>query len=46
MLDDYGVTKPLCIFGEMFFDPVVCVLSEGKKQKQRTMILTVEIGSV
>jgi hypothetical protein len=34
MLDDYGVAEPLDIFGEVFFDPAVCVLSEGKKQKQ------------
>jgi len=46
MLDDYGVTKPLGVFGEMFFNPAVCVLSEGKKQKQGTMILTAEIGSI
>jgi len=46
MLDDYGITEPLGIFGEVFFDPGVCVLREGKKQKQRTMILTAEIGSV
>jgi len=36
MLDDYGITKALSIFGEVFFDPGVCVLHEGKKQKQRT----------
>jgi hypothetical protein len=46
MLDDYGVAEPLGIFGEVFFDPGVCVLSEGKKQKQRTVILTAEIGSL
>jgi hypothetical protein len=46
MLDDYGITKPLGIFGEVFFDPGVCALSEGKKQKQRTMILTAEIGPI
>jgi len=46
MLDNYGVTKPLGIFGEVFFDPGVCVLRQGKKQKQRTMILTAEIGSI
>ena len=46
MLDDYGVAEPLGIFGEVFFDPGVSVLSEGKKQKQRTMILTAEIGSI
>jgi hypothetical protein len=46
MLDDYGVTKPLSILGEVFFDPGVCVLREGKKQKQRTMILTAEIGPI
>jgi hypothetical protein len=46
MLNDYGVAEPLGIFGEVFFDPGVCVLREGKKQKQRTMILTAEVGSV
>jgi hypothetical protein len=46
MLVDYGVTKPLNVFGEVFFDPGVCVLREGKKQKQRTMILTAEIGHI
>ena len=46
MLDDYGVAEPLGIFGEVFFDPGVCVLSEGKKQKQGTVILTAEIGPV
>jgi hypothetical protein len=46
MLDDYGITKPLSIVGEVFFDPGVCVLREGKKQKQRTMILTAKIGSI
>jgi len=46
MLDDYGVAEPLGIFGEVFFDPGVFVLREGKKQKQRTMILTAEIGSI
>jgi hypothetical protein len=46
MLDDYGVAEPLGIFGEMLFDPRVSVLSEGKKQKQRTVILTAEIGSI
>jgi hypothetical protein len=46
MLDDYGVAEPLGIFGEVFFDPEVCVLREGKKQKQRTMILTAEIGPI
>src|SRR6266852_3419331 len=34
MLDDYGVTKPLCVFGEVFFDPGMSRRSEGKKQKQ------------
>jgi hypothetical protein len=34
MLDDYGITKPLSIVGKVFFDPGVCVLREGKKQKQ------------
>jgi hypothetical protein len=46
MLGDYSATELLGIFGEPFFDPGVCVLSEGKKQKQRTMILTAEVGSV
>jgi len=46
MLDDYGVAEPLGIFGEVLFDPGVCVLREGKKQEQRTMILTAEIGSI
>jgi hypothetical protein len=46
MLDDYGITKPLSIFGEVFFDPGVGVLSEANKQKQRTMILTAEVGSI
>ena len=46
MLDDYSITKPLGILGEVFFDPGVCVLREGKKQEQRTMILAAEIGSV
>jgi hypothetical protein len=32
MLDDYGITKPLSIFGEVFFDPGVCVLREGKSK--------------
>jgi hypothetical protein len=27
MLDDYGVAEPLGIFGEVFFDPGVSVLS-------------------
>ena len=31
MLDDYGVAEPLNVFGEVFFDPGVCVLSEGEK---------------
>jgi hypothetical protein len=32
MLDDHGVAEPLGIFGEAFFDPGVCVLSEGKSR--------------
>jgi len=46
MLDDYAITKPLSIFGEVLFDRGVCVLREGKKQKQRTMTLTAEIGYI
>jgi hypothetical protein len=46
MLDDYGIAKPLGIFGEVFFDPGVCALSEGKKQKQRTVIFRAEVGSI
>ena len=46
MLDDYGVAEPLGIFGEVFFDPGMSRRGEGKKQKQRTVILTAEIGSI
>jgi hypothetical protein len=46
MLDDYRVTKPLSVFGDVLFDPGPSRLREGIEQKQGTMILTTEIRSV
>ena len=45
MLDDYGVTEPLGIFGEVFFDPGMGGLGERKQQEERTAILAAEVGS-
>src|SRR5438128_1330905 len=45
MLDDHSSAKPLGIRREVFFDPRSSGFSDRKKQKQRTVILTVEVGS-